>query len=439
LLTPANHKPLWIGLALFFSLLALFWLTDLDLRLVRLAFHANTPHWPAQNIPPWSWLYLYGEAPGLLLGAGSLLLFFLSFFKPRLKPYRGQALYLALVLIVGSGLIVNVFCKNLLGRPRPEQVAEFGGFWEYLKPFQAGIPGRGQSLLSGHASVAFYFLCLYFLLPEKKRWPGLALGLVYGGLMGTARVLQGAHFPSDVLLAGVMMFWVSALLQPLITWQPRRSFFQKAKVKAGLAGILLGLLLVGFPVFEERHYIFMDAGETEPRFHNSTQRFFDRPAGAPIDEIIFSLELETGDVAVHFQETDHPLMIQEIFKGAGLGPAGVDLVLGDRAETGRSKASNRLLHIQLAQKIKGFFYSRQAQYEILLTSRWPVDAKVVTAKGTIQVDPFPKNAKILLTGNFDLDSLPEGFQAFGRQTFYRQGEGNLKVLNLQGKQIIFLR
>jgi membrane-associated PAP2 superfamily phosphatase len=62
----------------------------------------------------------------------------------------------------------------------------------------------GGSFASGHAAMGFYLLVPYFLL--RRRAPAraaalLVVGLAFGTLVGLARMVQGAHFPSDVLWA----------------------------------------------------------------------------------------------------------------------------------------------------------------------------------------------------------------------------------------------
>jgi membrane-associated PAP2 superfamily phosphatase len=128
--------------------------------------------------------------------------------------------YLALVMIVGPGLIVNTTFKEHWGRPRPLDLPQFGGSYAFLPVWDKGDPDRGQSFPSGHASTGFYFFALYFALRDRSRqarfW--LIFALAYGSLMGLARMIQGKHFASDVLwsagfvwLASVSLYYTIAL------------------------------------------------------------------------------------------------------------------------------------------------------------------------------------------------------------------------------------
>ncbi len=155
---------------------------------------------------------------GFLGGLG----FALSYSIENLRPFRRPGLYLFAVLLVGPGLLVNVLGKGMAGRPRPWETTDFGGVAQFLRPFQFGVPGSGRSFLSGHASMAFYFFSLYFVFDgAKARW-ALGLTLLFGTLMGIARILQGAHFLSDVLLCGALMFAVCAVLSPILGSKPSR-------------------------------------------------------------------------------------------------------------------------------------------------------------------------------------------------------------------------
>ena len=55
--------------------------------------------------------------------------------------------------------------------------------------------------MSGHAAIGFWFLVFGWAL-QQRRW--FAIGVMIGLLVGGFRVIQGAHFLSDVVFA----FWV---------------------------------------------------------------------------------------------------------------------------------------------------------------------------------------------------------------------------------------
>jgi len=131
---------------------------------------------------------------------------------------RRAALFLLLVALIGPLLLVNGVFKEHWGRARPSQVVEFGGTKQFTR---AAVPtdqcARNCSFVSGHASVGFYFLALAFVWP-RRRMLWLALGTGAGLLIGLVRIVQGGHFLSDVLFAGIVVYLtargLAALMHP---------------------------------------------------------------------------------------------------------------------------------------------------------------------------------------------------------------------------------
>lgn len=181
----------------------------LDLAVARRFYDSwRTPPWWGVDRQPWEFLYRYGSFPGIAAGAVSLVLLVASLFARALRRHRRTCLFLVLVLAIGPGLIVNGIGKDHWGRPRPRDLIEFGG----TQPFvPVGLPVRlgGHAFPSGHASIGFYWLSLYILWrgrrPRAAR-VGLAVGLAAGALMGFERVAVGAHFLSDVIWAGGIVY-----------------------------------------------------------------------------------------------------------------------------------------------------------------------------------------------------------------------------------------
>ena len=113
------------------------------------------------------------------------------------------ALYLALSLAVGPGLIVNQLFKENWGRARPSQVTQFGGEKRFSPAFViAGQCPRNCSFVSGDASIGFATLALA-LLAARRRSLAVAAALGAGAALGAMRIAQGGHFLSDVVFAGV--------------------------------------------------------------------------------------------------------------------------------------------------------------------------------------------------------------------------------------------
>jgi len=139
-----------------------------------------------------------------------------SFFQTPLKPHRKNLIYILLVLALGPGLLVNAIFKDQWGRARPSQTEIFGGTKIFTPPF---VPvkecDKNCSFVSGDASVGFFFV-VFALLYGRKRPYLHALPLVMGGFLGLTRIVQGAHFFSDVMFCGGFVLMVSYGLYTLM-------------------------------------------------------------------------------------------------------------------------------------------------------------------------------------------------------------------------------
>lgn len=145
-----------------------------------------------------------------------LYFLFLSGLQPALGPQRKAVIYMLLLLVLGPGLLVNSVFKEHWGRARPKDVAEFGG----ERQFRPALLPTNQcdhncSFTCGDASVGFYLVGLAFLFPRRRRtW--LAAGIGAGTLIGLVRMVQGAHFFSDVVFSFFAVYFVAALLHFLM-------------------------------------------------------------------------------------------------------------------------------------------------------------------------------------------------------------------------------
>lgn len=183
-----------------------FYRTDMDVRIAR-HFYVPGEGFPVGAQPLWWWCKHYGVMPGWVLASSALGVFVGSFIRPRLRWWRRRALFLVLVMMLGPGVIVNDVFKEHWGRPRPRDLVELGGTRDYVPPLVKGPRENGGSFCSGHAATAFYLFTPYLFLRRRSRGTAgavLAAGILYGSLVGYARMAQGAHFLSDI----VWSFWI---------------------------------------------------------------------------------------------------------------------------------------------------------------------------------------------------------------------------------------
>ncbi|MCK5917464.1 MAG: phosphatase PAP2 family protein [Cocleimonas sp.] len=201
---------------------AVFWFSDIDLRIANLFYHAELSNpWPLGDKPLWRFFYQLGPILTISLVGAALLIIFLSAIKKIGQHYRIQATFILLCFVIGPGLIVNTLFKDNWGRPRPINNESFGGTEHYIPPLKYNAQGDGNSFPSGHSSLGFGFIAFWFLWCKRRmKWANYALvfSLSLGCLFGFARMAAGGHFLSDV-------FW--SLWIPLLTSMGLYHFFFK--------------------------------------------------------------------------------------------------------------------------------------------------------------------------------------------------------------------
>lgn len=199
----------WLALALAAWLL----LPPLDLYLSGLFYRPGAGFYLSRA---WPVLAVYQAVPWVsrALAAALLggLLWACAWRSPLARRSRGPLAFALLALALGPGLVGNTLLKDHWGRPRPEQIVEFGGGSHYVPvPLPSRQCPRNCSFVSGHALVGFYFIAGAWLWPrQRRRW--LAAGIGAGMLIGLVRVVQGGHFFSDVLGALAVVWAVDAAL-----------------------------------------------------------------------------------------------------------------------------------------------------------------------------------------------------------------------------------
>lgn len=151
-------------------------------------------------------------------------------------------LFVLLALAVGPIGTVNLLLKDQWGRPRPAQIVEFGG----AKAFQpvwvrSQQCDRNCSFVSGDVAAATWLLAPASLLRGRQRRYAYRAVLALIAAIAAARLLVGAHFLSDVILA--------AMITHLTTWVSHRLVYggqpvaaRLHQLKARLAALWLGVV-----------------------------------------------------------------------------------------------------------------------------------------------------------------------------------------------------
>ena len=134
---------------------------------------------------------------------------------PKLaRPRLQTVLYLAVSLALGPGLIVNAGFKDHWHRPRPVQVVEFGGPFEFRPWYRTdGQCRRNCSFVSGEVAASAWLIGAAALAPAAFKVPAMALAAAVTAVTALMRVAFGGHFPSDVVFAALFTLLLMVILR----------------------------------------------------------------------------------------------------------------------------------------------------------------------------------------------------------------------------------
>lgn len=201
-------------------ILQLFEHSSLDLQVAHYFYDPALGSFPLRQ----HWLFDYVLHHGMkqisyVAVAGALYFCHLGWKGELAWLPRRNALLAALgMLLIPIGTTI---LKDLTHRHCPWDLVDFGGFAPYLTLLTAPPEGikAGQCFPAGHASAGFLWIVWALALrPAGRRLArfGLALGLGLGGVMGLARMAQGAHFLSHTLWSLWFAWAVSLTLAVLL-------------------------------------------------------------------------------------------------------------------------------------------------------------------------------------------------------------------------------
>jgi membrane-associated phospholipid phosphatase len=147
--------------------------------------------------------------------------------------------FLIATLALAPGLLVNVLLKDHWGRPRPIDVTQLGGDQKFVAWWDPrGDCPSNCSFVSGDVAGAMWTIAPAALAPPHWRALAYAAALALGTGMGTIRVMAGAHFPSDVIFAGIFTFLIIWITYAVI-YRWRRTRFSDDDVERALERVAL--------------------------------------------------------------------------------------------------------------------------------------------------------------------------------------------------------
>ena len=198
-----------------FLLLVFLDIKSIDIQVSSLFFDKETG-WIGHRYTLEAFFYKLGVLPGLLLAVSAA---WIILFK---KENNTTAKLVLFTFLIGPGLFVNGLLKVWNERPRPRQIIEFNGSDNYQYPLSKWqfSPGK-QSFPSGHTSIAFFTALTGLLFFKRYALQIFLSGIIFGLLMGVARVSVGGHFLTDIL--GAFFF----TLLPCFMLKPKKSLLDK--------------------------------------------------------------------------------------------------------------------------------------------------------------------------------------------------------------------
>ena len=209
-------------------LLIIFEPTALDVRLQNPFYDPITRAFPLEE----NWfletiVHDAGKLPVILTGVALLSAFAVSFRRVELEPWRRRLLMGALCIALGPLAVAGLKANSAIHCPRQLQI--YGGRHPYVRLFDAVPHGakRGHCWPGGHSSGGFALMGLYFVFRGRKPRLAklcLAIGIIYGLALGFGRGIQGAHFASHTLWAGLFCWAVAlALFEVLVRGHEARA------------------------------------------------------------------------------------------------------------------------------------------------------------------------------------------------------------------------
>lgn len=311
--------PLFIATILVVMVTPIFWVTSLDIDVAALFFDPSNPDepWPSAEAPLWAFFYEASWLLSLAIMIASFVLVILAKIGKLSPVWAPRGWALLLVLVLGAGLIVNLGFKDNFGRYRPRQTVDFLGAHQYQMPLEPGIPGTGRSFPSGHPTPAFALSLLYFfwrLKNPRLAWACLIASLSLGALMGVGRMAAGAHFLSDIIWSGYLMFGTAAFVYYGLMRVPEQELRLEGGIKTpfktsqkiSLASVLA--LAIGISVF------------TKPIGHESVYEL-DAASVSLLDSI--QISFDKAEVEIQEVPNGEPLVIDVVSLSFGAPGASV--------------------------------------------------------------------------------------------------------------------
>ena len=169
-------------------------------------------HLPAWAVRMGKFLNHFGNGYNIFVPLAALIALFACTARMKLSRAAHAVItatavrVIYLLAAIGIPSLVSTGAKWMFGRVRPKLEAQAGSL--HFDYFHWTMNGIGLSFPSGHTTVAFSAAFALGALAPALRFPLFALA----SLVGIARVVLGAHYPSDVVAGAICGTVVAALV-----------------------------------------------------------------------------------------------------------------------------------------------------------------------------------------------------------------------------------
>lgn len=201
---------LMIALIVCVGLSAIFYLfPEIDIKFSSVFYNNTEGFFLASS----RWVVFLEKAPKITaICAIITMIFFIlrTFFYTRSFNYKRYIahIYIILVFVLGSVIMVDQGLKEYSGRARPYQVEAFGGNKKFTGAYHKTAECAGNcSFVSAHAAAVFAFFGFAFVVTNRYNRALIEISVMVAGLIaGFARIVEGKHFLSDIVLCGIYIY-----------------------------------------------------------------------------------------------------------------------------------------------------------------------------------------------------------------------------------------
>jgi membrane-associated PAP2 superfamily phosphatase len=200
------HPLAAFGFLILFSSMTFIMFPQIDISVSR--FFALGTQFPLSENPALLFIRDANRMLPYIVLIPMLILLTVTPFRCSTRLLSKRARFVVISYVLGPTIVVHTF-KTFFARARPRSLTEFGGTMDFTPAWQfASMCERNCSFPSGEAASAAAFLAVVVFVPKAYRDYAAAVIIPLSIMVSLNRVIFGAHFLSDVVLAWLMVCWI---------------------------------------------------------------------------------------------------------------------------------------------------------------------------------------------------------------------------------------